>query len=74
MSQIFPVTQSLHPLETFCLWTLVVAINVSVAICQFVNFVHLEKGLLSKCYQIEFFIKERGCDKSDCHNLRKIQK
>ena len=34
-----------------------VAINVSVAICQFVNFVHLEKGLLHDCCLLEENLK-----------------
>ena len=49
MSQIFLVIQSLNPFEKFCLWALMIAINVSVAICQFVNFVHLEKCLVGQC-------------------------
>ena len=46
LCQIFSQIQSLHPFEKFCLRTLLIAINVPVAICQFINFVHLEKGLL----------------------------
>ena len=33
-SQIFLVKQFLHPFEKYCLWALMIAINVSVAICQ----------------------------------------
>ena len=49
MSHIFLVIQSLNPFEKFCLWALMIAINVSVAIWQLpirVNFVNLEKGLI----------------------------
>ena len=34
MSEVFLVIQSLNPFEKFCLWDLMIAINVSVAICQ----------------------------------------
>ena len=34
ISEIFLVIQSLNPFEKFCLWALMIAINVSVAICQ----------------------------------------
>ena len=34
VSQIFLVLQSLIPCGKFCLWTLMIAINMSVAICQ----------------------------------------
>ena len=34
MSQMLPVKQSLHPFKKFCLRVLMIAINVSVAICQ----------------------------------------
>ena len=33
----------LNPCGTFCLWALMIAINMSIAICQFTNFRHLEK-------------------------------
>ena len=34
ISHIFLKIQSLTPFEKFCLWALIIAINVSVAICQ----------------------------------------
>ena len=51
MSQIFLLIQFLHPFEKFCLWALTITINIPLqsANCQFVNFVHLEKGLLHEC-------------------------
>ena len=53
LPQIFPMIQSLHTFEKFCLWALMIAIYVSTAICQFVNFVHLEKSLLSMKNEID---------------------
>ena len=38
--------QYLNPFEKFCLWALMIAINASVANCQFINFANLEKGLI----------------------------
>ena len=51
MSQIFLVIQSVNP---FCLWALMIAIYESVAICQFVNFVLLEKGLIPVGGEVPF--------------------
>ena len=34
MPQIFLVIESVHPFEKFCLWALMIAINVSVAIAN----------------------------------------
>ena len=50
LSQIFRVIKSLHPFGKFCLWAFMIAIDVSVVIWQFVNFVHLEKRLLNQSY------------------------
>ena len=36
------------PQEKICLCALVIAINVTAAICQFVNFLNLEKGLFHR--------------------------
>ena len=47
MSQIFLVIQSLHPFETFCLWAVMIAIYVSVAICQLPIRQSLGKRLLA---------------------------
>ena len=53
MSHIFPVTQSLNPFEKFCLWALMIAIFLlQSANWQFVNFVHLEKGLIVVTFNI----------------------
>ena len=38
MSQIFLVIQSSTPYEKFCLWALMIAIDVSITICQFHSF------------------------------------
>ena len=54
MSQIFLLTQSLNPFVEFCLWALMIEINVSFAVCQFVNFVHLEKGLIGNRARVVF--------------------
>ena len=60
MLQIFLVQQSLLPFEKFCLWALVFANNVSVAVCQFVNFVHLVKNLITFSDFISVSVDKRG--------------
>ena len=39
---------SQNPDEKICLWASMITINVPVAICQFTNFLYLEKGLLPR--------------------------
>ena len=71
MSQIFLAIQPLHPLENFCHWALMIAINVSVAICQLPisQFCSFGKGSFINGVCV-FSLRPRACSTDSDHVVK----